>query len=38
VYYISRGQSLIILIGGGDKSTQGKDIAQAKAFVAQWKT
>jgi len=31
MYYIQRGEMLIIMLGGGDKSTQIKDIATAKA-------
>ena len=29
VYYSQRGDSLLLLISGGDKSTQAKDIARA---------
>lgn len=29
MYYIRRGDELIIMLGGGDKSTQGADIAKA---------
>lgn len=29
VYYTQRGTSLLLLLGGGDKSTQQKDIATA---------
>lgn len=29
VYYVQRGLTLIILLAGGDKSTQSKDIKQA---------
>jgi putative addiction module killer protein len=29
VYYAQRGQSLVILLAGGDKSTQAKDIKTA---------
>ena len=29
VYYTQRGQSLVILLAGGDKSTQAKDIKTA---------
>ncbi|MBI9088035.1 MAG: type II toxin-antitoxin system RelE/ParE family toxin [Desulfobacterium sp.] len=34
MYYIQRGEMLIIMLGGGDKSTQAKDIAAAKALAA----
>ncbi|MDN5927001.1 MAG: type II toxin-antitoxin system RelE/ParE family toxin [Hyphomicrobiales bacterium] len=33
VYFVSRGDRIIILLGGGDKSTQDKDIAAAKALA-----
>ncbi len=36
VYYIQRGQLWILLLCGGDKSTQASDIRRAKALVAQW--
>ena len=29
MYYIQRGETLIIMLGGGDKSTQSSDIAKA---------
>ncbi|CCQ58238.1 hypothetical protein CWATWH0005_3475 [Crocosphaera watsonii WH 0005] len=31
------GNTVIVLIGGGDKSSQKKDIAQAKALWRQYK-
>jgi putative addiction module killer protein len=36
VYYIQHGQLLIILLCGGDKSTQANDIKRAKALAAEW--
>ena len=33
MYYIKRGEMLIIMLGGGDKSTQVKDITAAKALA-----
>ena len=36
VYYIQRGNLLILLLCGGDKSTQENDIKRAKALAAQW--
>lgn len=32
VYFATRGQTLIVLLAGGDKSTQPEDIATAKAL------
>jgi putative addiction module killer protein len=37
VYFIQRGKLVVILLCGGDKSTQSKDIQQAKAIAAAWK-
>lgn len=34
LYYVSRGQQLIVLLGGGEKSTQIRDIAKAVALAA----
>jgi putative addiction module killer protein len=33
VYFIRRGTRVIMLLGGGDKSTQDKDIKAAKLFA-----
>jgi putative addiction module killer protein len=33
VYFTRRGHSLIILLAGGDKGTQAKDIARAKELA-----
>jgi hypothetical protein len=35
VYYIQRGEIAIVLLCGGDKSTQDNDIQKAKAMAAQ---
>jgi putative addiction module killer protein len=37
VYFIRRGPVLIILLCGGDKASQDKDIRQAKALAEEWK-
>jgi len=37
VYYIARGPVVVVLLCGGDKSSQSHDIEQAKAIAAQWK-
>ncbi|MHB1124359.1 MAG: type II toxin-antitoxin system RelE/ParE family toxin [Ramlibacter sp.] len=34
MYYLQRGTVLIVMLGGGDKRTQPKDIAAAKALAA----
>jgi putative addiction module killer protein len=35
VYFVGRGDMLIILLCGGDKSTQDRDIERAKAIARQ---
>lgn len=35
VYYMERGEELIVLLIGGDKSSQQADIAKAKEIAAQ---
>ncbi len=37
VYFTRIGNTIIVLVGGGDKSTQNKDINQAKALWRQYK-
>ena len=37
VYYMMRGKVLIVLLCGGNKSTQDADIRQAKALADHWK-
>jgi len=37
VYYMKRGPIVIVLLCGGDKSTQARDIAQAKSIASAWK-
>ncbi|CAO1661842.1 Addiction module killer protein [Halomonas sp. NYA30] len=37
VYYISRGPVIVVLLCGGDKASQARDINQAKAIATQWK-
>jgi putative addiction module killer protein len=34
LYYLQRGSELILLLCGGDKSSQGRDIAAAKRLAA----
>ena len=35
VYFVARGQALVILLCGGDKSTQPRDIERARALAAE---
>lgn len=37
VYYINKGPVIVVLLCGGDKTSQPHDIEQAKAIAAQWK-
>ena len=32
MYYVQRGTVIVVMLGGGDKSTQDKDIAAAQAL------
>ncbi len=34
MYYLQRGQTLIVMLGGGDKSSQSADIKKAIAIAA----
>ena len=34
MYYVVRGTTLIVMLGGGDKSTQSKDVARAIELAA----
>lgn len=36
IYYMQRGHIVIILLCGGDKASQSRDIARAKALAEQW--
>lgn len=36
VYFRRRGDQIIILLCGGDKSTQERDIRAAKQLAAEW--
>jgi len=33
VYFVRRGQSLVILLAGGDKSSQARDITKARSLA-----
>lgn len=37
VYFVRRGQMIVVLLCGGDKRTQARDIKAAKALVAEIK-
>lgn len=37
VYFVHRGPIIVVLLCGGDKSTQDKDIKKAKAIAGEWK-
>ena len=36
IYFHKRGDTIIVLLCGGDKSTQAKDIKTAKRLAAEW--
>lgn len=36
IYYMRRGPIVIVLLCGGDKSSQDRDIAHAKTIAADW--
>ncbi len=36
VYFLQMGETYILLLCGGDKSTQNNDIAKAKALAREW--
>ena len=36
VYYVQRGTRYILLLAGGDKNTQGRDIAEAKRLASEY--
>jgi len=37
VYFMRRGKEIAVLLCGGDKSSQDKDIKEAKRIAAEWK-
>ena len=37
VYFTQRDAKLVLLLAGGDKSSQSRDIERAKLIAAQWK-
>jgi len=36
IYFMTKGTLVIVLLAGGDKSTQAADIAKAKAIAQEW--
>ena len=38
IYFITRGTELIILLCGGDKDSQQRDIARAKRMAMEWRS
>ena len=38
VYFQKRGHTIIVLLCGGDKSTQSRDIKAARRLAAEWST
>lgn len=38
VHFAQRGQALILLLCGGDKSTQSNDISTAQRIVTEWRS
>lgn len=37
VYFMQRGEVVIVLLCGGDKSSQPRDIAEAQRIAAEWR-
>ena len=37
VYFVQEGESAALLLAGGDKSSQGRDIANARELAAEWR-
>ena len=38
IYFITRGAELIIMLCGGDKDSQQRDIARAKRMAMEWRS
>ena len=36
LYFIRRGDMVVIMLGGGDKSSQDRDIKNAKELAKEW--
>ena len=37
VYFMQRGRLVVVLLAGGNKSTQGRDIKKAKRIAREWR-
>lgn len=37
LYFIQEGRAIIVLLSGGDKGSQQRDIERAKALAAEWR-
>ena len=37
LYFVRRGRHMIVLLCGGDKSSQNRDIERAKHMAAEWR-
>ena len=37
IYFLRQGAAIVVLLCGGDKSSQKEDIRQAKRFARQWR-
>lgn len=37
IYFLSVDETVVVVLGGGDKSTQASDIARAKAVARGWR-
>lgn len=37
VYYLQHGPIIVVLLCGGDKSTQDRDVEKAREYAATWK-